>query len=77
MSSSLCPTRNANLKIVAKLTSTQLARSGYLEPPDDITLGRLLELWVEHDRGHIQELEKLRTLVGKLHNEVRTQGTCA
>lgn len=26
-----------------------------LKGVDTITLGRLLELWVEHDRGHIQE----------------------
>lgn len=53
--------RQANLAVLAKLTDAQLARSGYLEPVGEITLGRLLELWVEHDRGHIQELEKLRT----------------
>ena len=28
-----------------------------------ITLGGLLELWIEHDRGHVQELEKLRVAV--------------
>ena len=53
--------RQANLTILEKLTATQLGRTGYLEPLGEITVGRLLELWVEHDRGHIRELEKLWT----------------
>jgi hypothetical protein len=69
--------RNTNLKILEKLTADQLTRSGYLEPMGEITLGRLLELWVEHDRGHIQELEKLRAMGAQPQSGARTQGTAA
>jgi hypothetical protein len=53
--------RHANLKILEKVTERQFARTAYLETVGEITLGKLLELWVEHDRGHVHELEKLRT----------------
>jgi len=49
--------RHVNLKILEKVTETQLARTAYLETVGEIALGRLLELWVEHDRGHVQELK--------------------
>jgi len=59
--------RHANLKLLEKLRANQLARTGYLEPLGEITLGRLLELWVEHDQGHIRELEKLRAAIREPH----------
>ena len=59
--------RHANLKLLEKLTANQLSRTGYLEPLGEITLGRLLELWVEHDQGHIRELEKLLAAIRKPH----------
>lgn len=55
--------RHTNLKILGDVTDTQLVRAAYLEGVGEITLGKLLELWVEHDRGHVQELKKLRTAV--------------
>ena len=55
--------RHANLKMIRHLAETQLARTAYLEGVGEITLRRLLELWVEHDQGHIRELERLRTAV--------------
>ena len=51
--------RHANLKILEKVTEPQLARMASLETIGEITLGKLLELWIEHDRGHIQELRQL------------------
>lgn len=54
--------RHANLKILEKVNEPKLARIAYLEAVGEITLGRLLELWVEHDRGHIQELKRLTHL---------------
>ncbi|MGA9856099.1 MAG: DinB family protein [Gammaproteobacteria bacterium] len=60
--------RHANLKLFEKLTAAQLARTGILEPIGEITLVRLLELWVEHDQGHIRELEKLRTAARGSHS---------
>lgn len=54
--------RHANLKTLEKVTESQLARTAYLEGLGEITLGKLLELWVEHDQGHIQELERARAV---------------
>lgn len=55
--------RHTNLKILGDVTETQLTRTAYLEGVGGITLGKLLELWIEHDLGHIQELVKLRAAV--------------
>lgn len=52
--------RHAKLKILEGVTETQLTRTAYLEGVGEITLDKLLELWIEHDRGHIRELKKLR-----------------
>lgn len=52
--------RHANLTILGKVTEAQLTRTAYLERVGEITLGKLLGIWVEHDQGHIHELEKLR-----------------
>ena len=54
--------RHAILKTLESVTNAQLPRTAYLEGVGEITLGKLLELWVEHDRGHIQELERLRAM---------------
>ena len=51
--------RHANLEILEKVTEPQVARTAHLETVGEITLGKLLELWVEHDRGHVQELRQL------------------
>ena len=55
--------RRANLKILESVTETQLIRTAYLEGVGEITLGKLLELWLEHDQGHVHELKKLRSTV--------------
>lgn len=60
--------RHANLKLLENLTATKLVRTGTLEPIGDITLGRLLELWVERDQGHIRELEKLWAATRESHS---------
>lgn len=52
--------RHANLKVLENVTEAQLVRTASLEGVGEITLGKLLELWVEHDRGHVHELKKLR-----------------
>jgi hypothetical protein len=57
--------RYTNLRMIEKLTKTQLARSGFLEPLGRINLKWLLNLWVEHDQGHIKELDKLRVAARK------------
>ena len=51
--------RRGNLQRLAAVTEADLGRRGLLEKVGEVTLGRLLELWVEHDRGHVQELDDL------------------
>ena len=51
--------RRGNLQRLAAAAEADLVRRGRFENVGDVTLGRLLELWVEHDRGHIQELDDL------------------
>ncbi|MGE5625584.1 MAG: DinB family protein [Bacillota bacterium] len=55
--------RRGNLQRLAAATPADLARRGRFENVGDVTLERLLELWVEHDQEHIRELDELlRTL---------------
>ena len=56
-------TRRANLKLLRSVSEAQLGRHGHLDTVGHISLGRLLELWVEHDRGHIKELDELLALL--------------
>ena len=51
--------RRASLAILAGVTSGQLERRGFFENVGQVSLGRLLELWVEHDQGHLKELDDL------------------
>lgn len=55
--------RHANLEKLRRMSEAQLGRHGHLDTVGHITLGRLLELWVEHDRVHIKELDELLTLL--------------
>lgn len=51
--------REANLTRLKTLQQDQLSRSGHLEKVGEVTVARLLELWVAHDREHMQEIESL------------------
>ncbi len=51
--------RRGNLELLRTVDEAQLGRHGHLDSVGHITLGRLLELWAEHDRGHIKELDEL------------------
>lgn len=51
--------RRGNLQRLAAASEADLSRRGRFENVGELTLGRLLELWVEHDRGHLQELDSL------------------
>ncbi|HEV2213115.1 MAG TPA: DinB family protein [Gammaproteobacteria bacterium] len=51
--------RHGCLGVLANLTPADLAREGHFENVGDVTLGRLLELWVAHDRDHIKDLDDL------------------
>ena len=51
--------RRGNLQRLRSVTELDLGRSGHMEGVGEVSLDRLLELWVEHDRGHLQELDDL------------------
>lgn len=51
--------RRGNLQRLAAAGEADLERRGRFENVGHVTLGRLLELWAEHDRGHLQELDAL------------------
>lgn len=51
--------RAANLAHLKTLQESDLSRSGHLEHVGEVTVARLLELWVAHDREHAQEIERL------------------
>jgi hypothetical protein len=60
--------RKRNVDRIRNLGVGQLARVGKLEGVGDVTLERLLEMMVEHDEGHLEELEVLqRTLHRRLN----------
>lgn len=45
---------------IERLRGADLSRTGEFEGVGRITLQRLLEMWVEHDEGHLREMEALR-----------------
>jgi hypothetical protein len=51
--------RRASLGILADVSPAQLERRGTFENVGEVSLARLLELWVKHDQGHLQELDEL------------------
>lgn len=58
--------RENNVRIIRKLSSEQLERTGTLEDIGEITLRRLLDLMLEHDNVHLNELVNLRTRLAHL-----------
>lgn len=55
--------RRASLAILANVTPAQLERRGTFENVGVVSLTRLLELWVEHDQGHLKELDELLSIL--------------
>ena len=51
--------RHGCIAVIANLTAADLVREGHFENVGDVTLGRLLELWVAHDKDHLKELDEL------------------
>ncbi|HEY4127082.1 MAG TPA: DinB family protein [Gammaproteobacteria bacterium] len=51
--------RHANLLRLERMHERDLARRGHLEKVGEISIGRLLDLWVAHDREHMKEIEDL------------------
>ena len=60
--------REANLARLKILKESDLARSGHLETVGEVSVARLLELWVSHDTEHSQEIE---SLLGSLRDPAR------
>ena len=52
--------RAASIARLRTLGAADWAREGRLEPVGRVTIARLIELWWEHDRGHLAELEQLQ-----------------
>lgn len=59
--------RRRCLAILADLTPEEFSRRGEFEHVGEVTLGRLLELWVVHDREHLKELDELLPLLHEPH----------
>jgi len=55
--------RRRCLDILEDLGPEEFARRGEFENVGEVTLGRLLEIWVEHDGGHLKELDELLPLL--------------
>lgn len=51
--------RRESLTMLADVTPAQLERCGSFENVGELSLARLLELWVEHDQEHLKELDDL------------------
>jgi hypothetical protein len=52
--------RRANLARLKTVKESDLDRSGHLEKVGEVSIGKLLDLWVAHDHEHAQEIEGLR-----------------
>jgi hypothetical protein len=48
--------RAANVERIRRLTPDDLDRKGSWENVGPVTLGKVLELWRDHDRGHLAEI---------------------
>ena len=57
--------RHANLQTLHRLAPVDLERRGEYQNLGIVTLDQLLDMWVAHDREHMQELDQLLTV---LHN---------
>jgi hypothetical protein len=58
--------RAANVERLLRLTPEDLDRKGSWENDGPVTLGKVLTLWREHDRGHLDEIA---WLAGELPSE--------
>ena len=63
--------RAANVERLQRLAPEDLDRTGTLEKVGPVTLGKLLEMWRDHDRGHLDEIVRL---AGRLPAEPKHDG---
>ena len=52
--------RQASVERLKACSEAELERNAEMEGVGVITLRRLLELWMEHDRGHLRDMAELR-----------------
>lgn len=55
--------RDANLQALRRLAPVDLERRGEYENLGIVTLDQLLDMWVAHDREHLQELDQLLAML--------------
>ena len=63
--------RAANVERLSRLSPEDLDRAGAWENVGPVTLGKVLGLWREHDRGHMDEIA---WLAGELPSEPKHNG---
>ena len=51
--------RRHNLTMLNNASKSEFDREGELEGTGTVTLARLVEMMVEHDEGHLEELQRL------------------
>ena len=63
--------RAANVERLLRLAPEDLDRKGSFENTGPVTLGKVLEMWRDHDRGHLDEIA---FLAGRLPAEPKHNG---
>jgi hypothetical protein len=56
--------RTASLDRLRVATEADLERTAVLEGTGGVTLRKLLEMWLQHDAEHLEEMERLRVVIG-------------
>lgn len=56
--------REQNVSRLKSASSADLSRTGKLEGVGQVTLKRLLEMMIEHDEGHVDDLRRSRRVTG-------------
>ena len=51
--------RAANVERLQRLTDEELERGGTMQNVGAVTIAKLVELWRDHDRGHLDEIARL------------------
>lgn len=55
--------RATSIQRLKGMPARDLERKGEMQGAGPITVRRLLELWMEHDRGHIADIQELRRAI--------------
>ena len=57
--------RASNIEILRGLSETEMSREGTLEGVGTITLEKLVQMMLEHDEGHVSELQTIRRRIDR------------